>query len=200
VNFIHYDPPRVSKIYALEPNLTMIQLAAAAARGTELDVEFLDLPGERIPLEDGAVGTVISCFTLCTIPGVAEAIQGIERVLKPGGKLIFFELGIAPDSQVRRWQERWEPIHRRAFAGLSLTRDIPGHTINVTAVFRDFDDYWTPFLSGRHLRAPGYVISLDEDRRARLRERLRANLPIGADGSIHLIARAWAVRGSTGAS
>src|SRR5262245_59477738 len=86
VNFVYYDPARVSKIYALEPNPTMIQLAAAAARGTELDVEFLGLPGERIPLEDSAVDTVISCFTLCTIPGVVEAIQGIERVLKPGGR------------------------------------------------------------------------------------------------------------------
>lgn len=111
VNFVYYDPARVSKIYALEPNPTMIQLAAAAARRTELDVEFLGLPGERIPLEDDAVDTVVSSFTLCTIPGVVEAIQGIERVLKPGGKLIFFGLGIAPDSQVRRWQERWEPIH-----------------------------------------------------------------------------------------
>jgi hypothetical protein len=69
-----------------------------------------------------------------------------------------------------------------------------------TAVFRDFDDYWTPFLSGCDLRAPGYVISLDEDRRARLKERLWTSLPIGADGYIHLVARAWAVRGSTGRS
>jgi SAM-dependent methyltransferase len=126
VNFVYYDPARVSKVYALEPNPTMIQLAAAAARGTELNVEFLGLPGERIPLEDNAVDTVVSSFTLCTIPGVEEAIRGIKRVVKPGGKLIFCELAVAPDPQVRRWQERWEPIHRRAFAGLSLTRDIPG--------------------------------------------------------------------------
>ena len=125
VNFVHYDSTRVSKVYALEPNPTMIRLATAAAQRTELDVEFLGLPGERIPLDDGAVDTVVSSFTLCTIPGVEDAIRGIGRVLKPGGKLIFFELGIAPDPQVRRWQERWEPIHHWAFAGLRLTRDIP---------------------------------------------------------------------------
>jgi SAM-dependent methyltransferase len=125
VNFVHYDPARVSKVYALEPNPTMIRLAKAAARGTKLDVEFLGLPGERIPLEDCAVDTVVSSFTLCTIPGVEDAIRGIGRVLKPGGKLIFFELGISPDPPVRLWQERWEPIHHWAFAGLRLTRDIP---------------------------------------------------------------------------
>lgn len=125
VNFVHYDPTRVSKLYALEPNIGMIRLAERQRRQTKLDVEFLDLPGERIPLAEGAVDTVVSTFTLCTIPGVMEAIRGLARVLKPGGKFIFFELGRSPDPQVRRWQQRWEPIHRRVFQGLYLTRDIP---------------------------------------------------------------------------
>jgi len=125
VNFVHYDPARVSKVYALEPNPGMLRLAEQQRRRTELDVEFLDLPGERIPLEDGTVDTVVSTFTLCTIPGVVEAIRGIGRVLRPGGKLIFFELGLSPDPQVRRWQEWWEPIHHWVFEGLHLTRDIP---------------------------------------------------------------------------
>ncbi|MGQ0543721.1 MAG: hypothetical protein ACT4P3_00095 [Betaproteobacteria bacterium] len=61
-------------------------------------------------------------------------------------------------------------------------------------MFRDFDDFWTPFLGGQG-PAPGYCMSLSEERRAALRERIRAALPIAADGSIPLIARAWAVRG-----
>jgi len=124
-NFIHYDPARVSTIYALEPNREMIRLAERQRRRTKLQVEFLDLPGERIPLEDNTIDTVVSTFTLCTIPGVAEALHGIGRVLRSGGKLIFFELGRSPDPHVRRWQERWEPVHRLVFAGLYLTRDIP---------------------------------------------------------------------------
>jgi ubiquinone/menaquinone biosynthesis C-methylase UbiE len=123
-NFPHYDSTRVSKLYALEPNLRMIQLAARRARQTRLDIEFLDLPGERIPLEDGAVDTVVSTFTLCTIPGIEEAIRGIARVLKPDGKLVFFELGFSPDPQVQRWQRRLEPVTRWLFQGLYLTRDI----------------------------------------------------------------------------
>jgi ubiquinone/menaquinone biosynthesis C-methylase UbiE len=94
VNFAHYDPAKVSKIYALEPNPQMVRLAERPRSSrTDLDIEFLGLPGERIPLEDDSVDTVLSTFTLCTIPGVLEALRGVERVLKPGGKLIFFEHG-----------------------------------------------------------------------------------------------------------
>ncbi|SRR5260221_7597358 len=124
-NFVHYDPIRVRTLYALEPNSGMLRLAERQRRRTALAIEFLDLPGERIPLEDGSMDTVVSTFTLCTIPGVVEAIHGIGRVLRPGGTLIFFELMRSPDLAVRRWQERWEPIQHRVYAGLSLTRDIP---------------------------------------------------------------------------
>ncbi len=115
VNFAHYDPAKVTKVYALEPNPGMIRMGEQQRRRTKLDIEFLDLPGERIPLADGSVDTVVSTFTLCTIPGVVEAIRGVGRVLKPGGQFIFFEHGLSPDAQVRRWQERTEPLFRWAF-------------------------------------------------------------------------------------
>jgi SAM-dependent methyltransferase len=78
MNFVHYDPTKVTKVYALEPNPGMIRMAEQLCRRTELDIEFLDLPGERIPLADGSVDTVVSTFTLCTIPGVVKAIRGIS--------------------------------------------------------------------------------------------------------------------------
>lgn len=124
-NFVHYDARRVSKLYALEPNPGMIRLAQKHLHRTRLNIEFLDLPGERIPLEEDTMDTIVSTFTLCTIPGIREAIQGLRRVLKPDGKLIFFELGLSPDPAVQRWQKRLEPLHRWLFQGLSLTREIP---------------------------------------------------------------------------
>ena len=124
-NFVHYNVTRVDKLYALEPNLGMIRLAQKQGHRTKLNIEFLDLPGERIPLEDESVDTVVSAFTLCTIPNIAEAMKSIARVLKPDGKLIFFELGLSPDPAVQRWQKRLEPIHHWLFQGLYLTRDIP---------------------------------------------------------------------------
>ena len=124
-NFIHYDPTKVNKLYALEPNAGMIQLAQRQQRRTRLNIEYLDLPGERILLEDETVDTVVSTFTLCTIPDIAAAIRGIARVLKPEGKLIFFELGLAPDPAVQRRQRQLEPVCHWLFQGLYLTRDIP---------------------------------------------------------------------------
>ena len=124
-NFIHYDTTRVTKLYALEPNPGMIRLAETQLDQTKLNIEFLDLPGEHIPLEDQTIDTVVCAFTLCTIPGIVDAIREIARVLKPGGKLIFFELGLSPDVSVQRWQKRLEPVYHWLFQGLYLTRDIP---------------------------------------------------------------------------
>lgn len=125
VNFAYYDPTNVSKIYALEPNPGMMLRAENERRQTKLDIEFLDLPGEQIPLPDGSVDTVVSTFTLCTIAGVADAIRGIARVLRPAGRFLFFEHGLSPDIRVRRWQERTEPFFQWAFEGCHVTRDIP---------------------------------------------------------------------------
>src|SRR6201982_3955741 len=57
VNFAHYDAARVSKVYALEPNPGMLRRAEEQRRRTQLEIEFLDLPGERIPLGDASVAT-----------------------------------------------------------------------------------------------------------------------------------------------
>jgi trans-aconitate methyltransferase len=74
--------------------------------------------------------------------------------------------------------------------------DVSTWAIDVPTVFSDFTDYWTPFLGGQG-PAPGYAMSLDDRRRTELRDRVHAGLPFADDGSIHLTARAWGVRGSS---
>ena len=125
VNFPLYDSAKVKQVYALEPNPGMLHLADEQRRKTNLKIEFIGLPGERIPLPDASVDTVVSTFTLCTIPGVTDAIQGLRRVLKPDGQFIFFEHGLAPDASVRGWQKRTEPFFKWAFEGCHVTRNIP---------------------------------------------------------------------------
>src|SRR6266705_4626444 len=117
INFIHYDPLKVSKVYALEPNRGMVRLPEQHRRQTQLNIEFLVLPGEQIPLEVGSINTVVSTFTLCTIPAVVDAIRGIGRVLKPNGKFIFFEHGLAPDPRIERCRSWSEPIPHCLFEG-----------------------------------------------------------------------------------
>lgn len=124
-NFPHYDPAKVNKVFALEPNSGMVRLAERRRGLARVEIEFLGLPGERIPLADASVDAVVSTFTMCTIPGVLEAIQGVARVLRPRGRLIFFEHGLAPDSKMQRWQRLSEPVTRCLFEGCHVTRDIP---------------------------------------------------------------------------
>ncbi|MGD8312811.1 MAG: methyltransferase domain-containing protein, partial [Gammaproteobacteria bacterium] len=82
-------------------------------------------PGESIPLGKNSVDTVLVTYSLCTIPDVVAALDGMRRVLKPGGNLLYCEHGIAPDERVRRWQRRLNPVWRRVAGGCNMDRDIP---------------------------------------------------------------------------
>jgi ubiquinone/menaquinone biosynthesis C-methylase UbiE len=124
-NFVHYDATRVIKLYALEPNPGMMQLAEKQKRRTRLNIEFLGLRGEHIPLQHNTIDTVVSTFTLCTISRVEDAVGEIARVLKPSGELIFCELGLSPDPSVQFWQRLLHPIYHWLFQGLHLTRNMP---------------------------------------------------------------------------
>jgi len=125
LNFPFYDPSRVAKLWGLEPSAEMRRLAQGAVRSLPFEFEFIDLPGEEIPLDANSVDTVLVTYTLCTIPEVHAALRGMARVLRPGGRLIFCEHGAAPDAEVRRWQDRLNPIWRRLSGGCELNRSIP---------------------------------------------------------------------------
>jgi len=125
LNIPFYDREKVTHLFALEPSAAMRKRAAARIEAAPLTVETLALDGERIPLEDASVDTVLITYTLCTIPGVIEALHGMRRVLKPGGRMIFCEHGRAPDETVRRRQDRLNPIWRRVSGGCNVNRDIP---------------------------------------------------------------------------
>jgi SAM-dependent methyltransferase len=87
-------------------------------------VEYIGLDAQRIPLADGSVDSVLTTWTLCTIPDVAQALAEVRRVLRPGGTLYFAEHGRSPDPKVARKQDLLEPIQQRVFGGCQLTRPI----------------------------------------------------------------------------
>ena len=125
LNLPHYDRAKVRRIWGLEPSSGMREIAAEPIANSGLDVELIDLPSEEIPLDDDCVDTVLITYTLCTIVDVASALDGMRRVLKPDGKLLFCEHGKAPDGNVVKWQERMNPAWRRFAGGCNMNRDIP---------------------------------------------------------------------------
>jgi len=125
LNFPFYDPSRVTKLWGLEPSAEMRRLAEGAVRSLPFNFEFIDLSGEEIPLEANSADTVLVTYTLCTIPETQPALREMARVLRPSGKLIFCEHGAAPDAEVRRWQDRLNPIWKRMAGGCHLNRAIP---------------------------------------------------------------------------
>jgi SAM-dependent methyltransferase len=157
---------------------------------------------------------VVSGLVLNFVPDPERAVSEMARVARPGGTVAayvwdyaegmqmmrrFWDAAVALDPRVWELDEgnrfslcRPEPLaHLFGTAGL---RGVEVRAIEVPTVFRDFDDYWSPFLGGQG-PAPGYAMSLSEERRSALRERVRANLPTAQEGEIHLMARAWAARG-----
>lgn len=138
LNLPHYDREKVRRIWGLEPSEGMRKIATGAIAESGLDIELIDLPGEEIPLDDNCVDTILVTYTLCTIDDVASALEGMRRVLKADGRLLFCEHGKAPDENIVKWQERMNPAWKKFAGGCNMNRDIP--TIIDAAGFAIEDD------------------------------------------------------------
>ncbi|MAT93613.1 MAG: SAM-dependent methyltransferase [Halioglobus sp.] len=125
LNLPYYDSTQVQRVIGLDPSESSWKLAASRAAALDFEVDFIGLPGEEIPLDAASVDTVLVTYSLCTIPDPVAALQGMCRVLRPGGKLVFCEHGKATDSAVRKWQDRINPLWRSVCGGCNLNRDIP---------------------------------------------------------------------------
>lgn len=123
-NFPFYDAERVTEVIALDPAEQMHDRARRRAAEAGIDVRVLALPAETIPLEDDEVDTVVTTFTLCSIPDAGAALAEMRRVLRPGGQLLFCEHGAAPSAGVRKWQRRLNPIQNKIAGGCNLDREI----------------------------------------------------------------------------
>ena len=116
----------VDRVIGIDPSATLLQMARAAAGGTTIPVELIKGSAEAIPLESRSIDTVVTSWTLCSIPDVRRALAEMRRVLRLGGRLVFVEHGRAPDSGVRRWQDRLTPLWKRLAGGCHLNRDVDG--------------------------------------------------------------------------
>jgi ubiquinone/menaquinone biosynthesis C-methylase UbiE len=116
--------PQVREVLGLEPSPRLIEMARGAARSSRSPVTFIEGSAEAIPLDRESVDTVVTTWTLCTIPHAIPALEEMRRVLKPGGQLLFVEHGLAPEESVRKWQNRLNPIWKPIAGGCHLNRPI----------------------------------------------------------------------------
>ena len=122
LNLSLYDPSKVKWVWGLEPSPQMRKLAQTRAQRSGVEVRWIELPSEKIPLESSSVDTVVLCFTLCTISDWKRALFEMKRVLKPDGQLLFCEHGLAPDPKVALWQDRLNSTWSALAGGCQLNR------------------------------------------------------------------------------
>lgn len=116
-------PPEIDLVYAVEPALTARKIAVPRIAASPIPIQYAGLHGETVALADNSCDGALCTFTLCTIPGVEQALAELRRVLKPGGRFHFLEHGLAPDAKTQTWQRRLDPLEKRLADGCHLTRD-----------------------------------------------------------------------------
>jgi ubiquinone/menaquinone biosynthesis C-methylase UbiE len=119
-----YYPRTVTKVVGVDPSETSTRLARKRIAASPFPVEIVGLSAEKIPAADASFESIVSTFTLCTIPDVAGALLEMRRVLGPGGRFYFVEHGRAQDPRVQRWQERLNSVEQTVFGGCHLNRRI----------------------------------------------------------------------------
>jgi len=166
-----------------------------------------------LPLDNYSVNIVVAGLVLNFISEPEKALSEMKRVTDAGGTIAVYlwdyagkmdflrhfwdaAVEIKPEAlnfhESKRFPDSNEQALKRLFKKAGLV-DIETTSIEITTHFRDFDDYWKPFLGGQG-PAPSFVLSLDEDERNKLRNALKTHLPIQLDGSISMVARAWAAK------
>jgi SAM-dependent methyltransferase len=198
------------EVVGVDPSDGFVNHARELTPGARFEVA----DARALPFETGAFDAVVSGLVLHFIPDTQQGLAEMVRVARAGGTIaayvwdyaegmqllrVFWDAVDAVDpaaavmDEARRFPLCQPDALRQAFEDAGL-HDVVGRTIEVPTHFRDFDDYWNPFLGGQG-PAPSYVMALDEHGRSELRVQLCRSLPATADGEIHLVARAWAIRG-----
>ena len=200
------------RVLGVDPSPDFV--AAARASVPDPAASFVVGRADALPLEAAEADAVVSGLVINFVPDVPAALIEARRVTRPGGTVAayvwdyagrmelmrrFWDAAVDLDPAARELDEGVRfPIaapDRLAAAWINAgLSDVLVMAIDVPTRFADFDDFWRPFTVDI-APAPGYASRLPADRRDALRERLRATLPTGPEGTIDLIARAWAIRG-----
>jgi SAM-dependent methyltransferase len=200
------------EVVGIDPSPAYV--AFARDRVNDARVRFEVGDAQALQAASATFDAVVSGLVLNFVREPDKAVSEMARVARPGGVVAayvwdyadgmqmmrrFWDAAAALDPRARELDEgRRFPLCKPQpltdlFQRTGLKK-VEVCAVEVPTVFRNFDDYWSPFLGGQ-APAPGYAMSLSQERRVALRERIRASLPTNSEGEHHLIARAWAVRG-----
>ena len=124
-NLPHY-PDDITKLVAIDNSKPLLKRAKKRLASFRPPFEALYCPAERIKLEKHSVDTVVCTFTLCSVSGTLGVLEEVRRILRPGGKFLFLEHGLAPDHNVQKWQRRLTPFQKRLGGGCHLDRNVLG--------------------------------------------------------------------------
>lgn len=114
----------VERLVGLDPSPKLLSMVRRNLKRNASPVELIEGSAEAIPLKTNSVDTVVTTWTLCSIPDADRALREMHRVLRPGGHLLFVEHGRAPEPNVRWWQDRLTPVWKRIGGGCHLNRAI----------------------------------------------------------------------------
>jgi len=201
-----------SAVVGIDPSRAFV--AHARAQLPVARARFAVGDAQSLPFAEATFDACISGLVLNFLKRPEQGVAEMRRVARPGGTIAAYVWDYAGEMQLLR--SFWEAVEAlgpvaaelgegrrfpianpdalaRAFTEAALEK-VETRPIDIPTVFRDFDDLWSPFLGGQG-PGPAYVAALSDQGREELRDRLRQSLPVGADGRISLIARAWAVRG-----
>lgn len=200
-----------SSLVGVEPSAKFLEVARDKLKGS---ASFHIGDASSIPLGDGSIDAVVSGLVLNFLPDPVAALSEMSRVAVRGATIgayvwdyaekmelirFFWDSAVDLDPEAAKFDEgpRFPLCHPKALEELFTSmhlRKVEVESIQIPTPFVNFDDYWSPFLGGQG-PAPSYALSLSEESRIQLRDRIKEQLPIAADGSISLTARVWAVRG-----
>jgi ubiquinone/menaquinone biosynthesis C-methylase UbiE len=143
LNLQHY-PETVSKITTADINPGMNKRAMERIAESPITVDHNVINGESLPFEDESFDTVVCTWTLCSIKDVDAALQQVRRILKPDGKFLFVEHGLADDPKVRKWQHRLNPLQQRIGDGCNLNRNMKELIQDNHFSFSELETFYMP--------------------------------------------------------
>jgi ubiquinone/menaquinone biosynthesis C-methylase UbiE len=144
LNLNFYNPSAVESVSGVDPSPELRRRASNAERPAGLNVEVREGTAEALPFDDASFDCVVCTYTLCSVQDPVRSLKEARRVLKPGGRLLFCEHGLAPDLSVAKWQRRIEPVWKRIAGGCHLTRPVALNLERAGFRLDNFDSMYLP--------------------------------------------------------